>query len=113
MAKIPEFSQNLWLMKFSESFIMKITNSGLFVHRLKKQLKLVIFVRKPLLGEQRWTTTLPWKIYHFRKFLLFLHFKNPNNPYLPKISLHERICGIESESKLSTFFDTLCTCSGL
>ena len=59
------------------------TNNGLFVHQL---IKLVIFVRKPLLGEQKWRTPLLCKISHFRKFSVFLHFKNQNNPYKPKIS---------------------------
>ena len=54
-----------------------------FVYQHKK-LTLVIFVRKSLSGEENWTTPMLWKIYHFGKFLVFLHFKNPNNPYKPK-----------------------------
>ena len=98
MAKIDDFFENLSLMKFSEIFIMKTTNNGRFTHQLKKQLKLVIAVRTPL----------PWNIYHFRKFLVFLHFKNLNNPYIPRISLHERIFGIEGRFKITRFFDTPC-----
>ena len=83
---------------------MKTTDNGLFVHQLKKQLELVIFVRKPLLGEQRRTTPLPWKIYHFRKCLVFLNFKNPNDQYLPKMSLHQGICGIEGQFNIIYYF---------
>ena len=104
MRSVDGFFENLSLTTFSEIFIMKTTNNGLFIHQLKKQLKLVIFVRKPLLGEQKWTTPLLWKIYHFRKFLVFLHFKNQNNPHKPKILFYEQICGIEGRFKIVYFF---------
>ena len=68
MRSVDGFFENLSLMKFSEIFIMNTTNNGLFVHQLKKQLKLVIFVRKPLLGEQKWTTPC------FGKFIIFENF---------------------------------------
>ena len=103
MRCVDGFFENLSLMKFFEIFIMKTTNNGRFVHQLKKQLKLVIFVRKPFLGRQKWTTPLLWKIYHFRKFLVFLHFKNQNKPYKPKMSLYERICGVEGRFKIVYF----------
>ena len=52
---------------------------------------------------------LPWKIYHFRKILVFPHFKNPNNPYIPKISLHELMnVFVEGRFKIVYFFDTPC-----
>ena len=104
MRSVDGFFEDLSLMKFSEIFIMKTTNNGRFPHQLKKELKLVVFLRKPLLGEQSWTTPLLWKIYHFRKFLVFLHFKNQSNAYKPKISLYERICGIEGRLKIVYFF---------
>ena len=39
-------------------------------------------MRKPLLREKKWTTPLLWKIYHFRKFLVFLHFRQPRTQAL-------------------------------
>ena len=83
---------------------MKTKNNGLFVPQLKKELKPAFFVRKPLLGEQIWTTPVLCRIYHFRKSLVFRHFKNRNNLYKPKISLYERICGIEGRFKIVYFF---------
>ena len=68
MRSVNGFFENLSLIEFSEIFIMRTTNNGLFVYELKKQLKLVIFVHKPLLGKQKWTT--PW----FGKFIIFENF---------------------------------------
>ena len=55
---------------------MKTTNNGLFVHQLKKELKLVIVVRKPLLGEQRWTTPALENL-SFSKIFSFSTFQEP------------------------------------
>jgi hypothetical protein len=50
--------------------------------------------------------TLLWKIYLYEKilFLIILHYKDPNNLYLSKISRHERICEIESRFGFVYFF---------
>ena len=76
MRSVDGFFENLSLMKFSEIFIMKTKNNGLFVHQLKKQLRLVIFVRRPLLGEQKWTTPCLRK-FIFSKIFSFSTFQEP------------------------------------
>ena len=75
MRSVDGFFENLSLMKFSKIFVMKTTNNGLFVHQLKKQLKLVIFVRKPHLREQKWTTPLLWKIVNCEKLNFYGRLK--------------------------------------
>ena len=85
-------------MKFSEILIMNTTNNGLFVYQLKKQLKLVFFVRKPLLGEQRWATPLAWKMYHFR------NSRTETIHTYKKIHCLNAFLELKADSKLSTFF---------